>query len=222
MVLNEHEVTKVLIPFDVLCDIDSGLMMLVNFEYHNEKYFRFPLFTLTEEEYAYVMTRRREKNPLYLISNGKLTEETLNNLYVEFMEKEYEQILKLSRFTSIADVIELRDSLSDGTLTYTVICNREEEIELLKEREISFDYILKNDSFSIAEYTDIYVNDIYNILDYDIDELYGKNIHIANCSYNKEEIDGILVFCMDVIEEIYDSCNIKAYELYAFEDMEDE
>ena len=144
MVLNQHEVTKVLIPFDVLCDIDSGLMMLVNFEYHNDNYFRFPLFTLKEEEFAYVMTRRREKNPLYLISNGTLEEETLNNLYIEFMDKEYEQILKLSRFTSIADVIELRNYLSDNTLTYTVICNRKEEIDILKEREISFDYILKD------------------------------------------------------------------------------
>lgn len=186
-----NEVINVLVPFDMVIDINFGLLKLIQFEYHNKDYFDFSFFNKSDDRIKFDMVTRYYKNPIDLLSCGVLSDEEEDDLYEEFLETKYTNILYLSWNTGIFDMI-YNMSKMDGSYRYDILCNTEEEANLYKLRNGKCNNIVfKDDLKSIKDYKNIYINYIDDVLDYNIK---NKILYISDCNYNKESIDDTLVF----------------------------
>ena len=86
------------IPFDMVIDTEMGLMKLIEFEYNNNFFYN---HLLGNDEYVKLLLRDREKrNPLSIIAKNGTSEEELDDMYRQFMETRYNDILRLSPNTN--------------------------------------------------------------------------------------------------------------------------
>lgn len=155
-----------LIHFDCLIDSDYGLIELIKQEYLDPSIFDIEFFKKSKIEIIKALYNRSKDNPLSLISS--LPDNELDDLYSQFIDQRYYDILNNSVSTEIANLIELFNSVGD--IKSTILCNNEIQEKIIKET----DYLRK-----------------YKIICCDKGKYYSTNIF--NCTYFKkiEDIDTI-------------------------------
>lgn len=177
-------ITDVLVPFNILVDTDMGLLKLVEFDYNNDLYFLQGILHTSETNQQYAMVTRTKINPLSVIlqyDDNDLAE----NLYSQFMEKEYVQILKLSCNTSIRDLSELLNTTIDQVIRITILCKSEQEQREVEDRHIkSFRTIVESDlnKINLSDYQVLFVKSIYDLDRYR--NVTGLNIYVPNYGFN--------------------------------------
>lgn len=176
-------IINVLVPFDVLIDIDMGLLKLIEFDYHNEDFFLPGILNTSETNQKYFLITRTSSNiveSLLTIEDKELAED----LYNQFMEKEYDNILKLSCNTSICDLTLLLRTNMNQVIRVTVLCSNEKEKKLIEDRRISvFRIIISDpDSININNYGTIFVKNVDDLDKYRRVE--GKTIYVPNYGFN--------------------------------------
>lgn len=176
-------IINVLVPFDVLIDIDMGLLKLIEFDYHNEDFFLPGILNTSETNQKYFLITRTSSNiveSLLTVEDKELAED----LYNQFMEKEYDNILKLSCNTSICDLTLLLRTNMNQVIRVTVLCSNEKEKKLIEDRRISvFRIIISDpDSININNYGTIFVKNVYDLDKYR--KVEGKTIYVPNYGFN--------------------------------------
>lgn len=176
-------IINVLVPFDVLIDIDMGLLKLIEFDYHNEDFFLPGILNTSETNQKYFLITRTSSNiieSLLTVEDKELAED----LYNQFMEKEYDNILKLSCNTSICDLTLLLRTNMNQVIRVTVLCSNEKEKKLIEDRRISvFRIIISDpDSININNYGTIFVKNVDDLDKYRRVE--GKTIYVPNYGFN--------------------------------------
>ena len=176
-------IINVLVPFDVLMDIDMGLLKLIEFDYHNEDFFLPGILNTSETNQKYFLITRTSSNiveSLLTVEDKELAED----LYNQFMEKEYDNILKLSCNTSICDLTLLLRTNMNQVIRVTVLCSNEKEKKLIEDRRISvFRIIISDpDSININNYGTIFVKNVDDLDKYRRVE--GKTIYVPNYGFN--------------------------------------
>lgn len=209
---------NVLVPFNLLVDTDMGLIKLIQFEYHNTTFFYEGLLNATIEEQQFLLIRRTNPNPLSVILQEDVRGEA-DNLYNQFMEKEYDKIIKLSTNTSIANLAVLLRVTKDQVVRITVLCSCEEEIKLLRARGIHQNKTIigKPEDISINDYDTIYLKNIQDIRLYR--NVYKKSIYVANYGFNitmvPDEPDPLLP--KDIIREFGVYNEFRVFTIYRFD-----
>ena len=176
-------IINALVPFDVLIDIDMGLLKLIEFDYHNEEFFLPGILNTSETNQKYFLITRTSPNvveSLLTVEDKELAED----LYNQFMEKEYDNILKLSCNTSICDLTLLLRTNINQVIRVTVMCNNEKEKKLIEDRRISvFRVIISDpDSININNYGTMFVKNVDDLDKYRRVE--GKTIYVPNYGFN--------------------------------------
>ena len=176
-------IINVLVPFDVLIDIDMGLLKLIEFDYHNEDFFLPGILNTSETNQKYFLITRTSSNiveSLLTVEDKELAED----LYNQFMEKEYDNILKLSCNTSICDLTLLLRTNMNQVIRVTVLCSNEKEKKLIEDRRINvFRIIISDpDSININNYGTIFVKNVDDLDKYRRVE--GKTIYVPNYGFN--------------------------------------
>lgn len=176
----------ILIPFDLVVDLDIGLLKLVRFEYSNNDYFYKGILQGMDDCLRYSLMTREDPNPLSIAAVNPDDHETLDEFYKQFMEREYTKIMNLSQDTAISDLTKVSGmtSASDRIVRITIMCRSEEEKKLINLRKMNpFRVIVSNpEKIDLSQYKALFVRNVYDLDMYRNVE--ALNLYIANYGFN--------------------------------------
>ena len=176
--------TDVLVPFNLIVDTDMGLIKLLEFDYSNTEYFHEGILNTEEENQQYLLNTRNNRNPLSIVFK-KDDPELMDDLYKQFIEKEYDNILQLSCNTSLANLANaLREDISQ-VIRLTILCQSKAEENIIKLRNISNfrPLVSRKELVNLNNYDSLYIKDVHD-LDKFKKEIFKKSIYVANYGFN--------------------------------------
>lgn len=175
---------NVLMPFDVVLDLDMGLAMLLYFKYDNPEYIKTDLMK-DENLLKQTLVYRSDENPLSVLYKYPEDKETVDSLYDQFLEQEYDEILKLSNLTDLINLFKLTNKIKDNDLNFTILCPSEKEQAIFKQRRVPIKTIVADrEKLDLTPYGNIYLRTPSDLLAFDKDQIYTKNIFVANYDFN--------------------------------------
>ena len=176
-------IINALVPFNILIDTDMGILKLIDYEYHNEDFFLPGILNTSETNQRYFLATRNISNVVEALLSVE-DKELAEDLYRQFMEKEYDQILKLSCNTAICDLTLLLKKNMNQVIRVTVLCEDEKQKKLIEDRRISVFRIIvdKPEDMSLKNYGTIFVKDVKDLDRYRIVE--GKTIYVPSYGFN--------------------------------------
>lgn len=177
-----------LFDFQVVCDTDMGLYNLIKEEYYDRSIFDNELFDATDERFVKTVLLSREYfNPLFIFcKKGVLSNEEMDNLYQEFLEKEYDKIIKLSPPTSIMNIASVSNSVNK-LVNVNILCKNKQEKQWIMDHDYKLKCIISDyKNFDLQPYDTIYIKDIYTLLSFKQDTIKNKNIIIPRFMFNLE------------------------------------
>lgn len=215
--MEEAEALKVAIPFEMLFDTEMGLVNVIKSGYRSSF---FLIEQAENEDFMKMCLRDREsKNPLsVMVYDGDTPKEELDDMYFQFMEREYDRIIRLSPSTKIWELVALSQMLA-SKVEYTVTYLNDIELEVLDK--YGFKGKTHKGSITDKEIMDthsvIYVKDISVLLP--LPEVHRKHVYVADYSHNLMNVDGNIVpaILFDNYEEKYSSSEFSLVNLYRFD-----
>lgn len=208
---------EALIPFECIVDIDMGLIKLLKYEYRNLEYFFPGILDGPDECIEYELIRRKHRNPLVVPTNmEKVDFETLDNWYLQFLEKEYSKIINLSICTDLASMIKVSSHNIDKVIKSTILCNNDMERESIQKRSMDQTraIVANRKDFDVTPYDVVYLKDVYDISEYK--GVFGKSIYIANYGFNLIDNDQTddLVLDFDPLMNYIKDNELRIYSVY--------
>lgn len=177
------EIIDVLVPFDLIIDTDMGLLKLIEFDYHNKHFFLEGILNTSETNQKFTMLTRKSENPVedLLTVDDK---ELADDLYNQFIEKEYDQILELSCDTAICDLFGLLRKTNNQTIRITILCKSQKEVDLIIKRKIPYfrTLISEPEDVNTTKYGVIFVKKLSDLDRFK--NIEGKSIYIPNYGFN--------------------------------------
>jgi hypothetical protein len=133
---NTMGVISPLITFDSLFDISVGIISLIKLEYADPEVFNIDLLNTlnSKKDISRFSANREFSNPVLAIMNNTEDIDTAKDLYNQFISKRYNDILTLSVYTGIYDMIS---NIYADDIRYTVVYSKPEEKKLLEELGIN-------------------------------------------------------------------------------------
>lgn len=189
-----------LIPFDLLVDIDIGIVRTAQSEYYkNDKYDNYLDFDilsdLDKDNYKFLFEYRTNINPLYIVADRDLPKEKydiLDDIYNTIIEEKYVDVLNNSELTAIHRIIASGMYSDGGPFRVTIICKNELEASYVRSFNFKSNIIIcksKEDicDIDMNEYKYLFIKDIKDLEYYG--DLKEKVLFIANYRFNKEYIE---------------------------------
>lgn len=176
---------KVYIPFNMIVDIDFGIIRLV------EKLNKIPEYSVNKLKSF--LLKRNEENPLseYCKLRGIDENSKYNYEIILSMSKYYEKILSLSTLTDmIAFVINTYKLGLSNEVEIMIGCNYESEMAYLKSLLSSLEYDIDMDLISNIDLNDYdciftkFMDESYVFYITDVVMLEGKRIYVADYNFN--------------------------------------
>lgn len=215
--------TTALIPFDMVLDVEVGLIRLIKYEYSNNKVFDQVILSNDNNIFFKdILSKRKNKNPLTVIATDEYKNNLslLDELYTQFMEREYKEILELSPPTSLFDMINISMVYRSSGISCSIWCksileHKEYTSRLgARCRSIIDEPLAKN--IELAVFGNIYIHDYPDILNFL--NLKGKNIFVSNYRYNFED-DEKKILLQDVSDKIKNANTIKTINIHKIPDI---
>ena len=218
---NTMGVNTPLFTFDSIYDTDFGMLVYIFREYFDTEIFSEEFFNTHNavDKMVEALYNRETENPLLIAMNDKTNFDLADELYQEFYNKKYKEILTCSMPTGISDLLELLEAES-GVNIGILVCRTEEKyfIDALWE-DNKFHYIDINnpeDINSIRRYNQIYFkscNDRFITDESVLDKLYEKNIYIPRYKFNLNETEDIFR-TIPIIKLEMNRCSFFKYDIY--------
>lgn len=214
-------IINVLMPFETLIDTDMGLWELIKYDYRNDIFFLSGMFDIKDIHKKYYMVTRNYRNPLMILLSEQ-SEELANDFYNQFMEKEYESILRLSPNTDVCKIIDLMRKNKSNIVRLTILCKSELEKKIYIDRHLPYDHILVGEpkDFNIQDYGTMFIKDIHDVDKYR--NLSGKTLYIANYGFNvtidPSKVNPLLP--LEFIEKYGKDNEFFIYSVYTFDSRE--
>lgn len=172
---------KVYIPFNMIVDIDFGIVRLV------EKLNELP--EKSTNKIKSFLLKRENENPIleYSIIRGI---ESDDNLYGDIIENHYDKILKLSHMTDLLSFVINTHKLGlSNEMEITIGCNYESDIDYLKSKLSSLNYTINmelntNIKLDNFDYIFIKVLDEYYVDYLENNNIKGKRLYVADYGFN--------------------------------------
>lgn len=173
---------NILIDFNLLIDTDYGLIKLIKTEYYENEFIDILLTKMRDKIILGELVSRKDKNPLY-IALKKDYKDSADSLYKEFIESEYDSILKYSISTSLLELI--LTYIETNSCTVTVICKNKSEEQIINKYKLKSIISDNYANIDVSEFDSIYIKDYREVLQFKA--LKAKNIFIGNYRFNLEE-----------------------------------
>lgn len=203
-------------PFDVLIDTDIGLWNLIARDYRNEIFFLPGMLDLSDTHKKYFSIVREERNPIMLLLSEP-DKSLADDFYNQFMEKEYDNILKLSPNTDVSKVLKLLRKSKSDVIRLTILCKNEKERKYIENNNtFAYESIIVGDlsSIQLSDYGTIFLKDI-NDLD-KFRHIEGKNIYIPNYGFNilmdPDKVNPVIP--LDILEKYAGENEFFVYSVY--------
>lgn len=178
-----------IIPFDMVFDIDVGLIKLIREKYYDRNIF-FPILgQASDNDLFYILKMRSTINPLYeFINQDKISDSEVENLYKEFIEKEYQRILELSTPTTLFNTIMM--CFYNEPIKFTLWCRDEQEKHLFEKVGGKVNTIIVEhdpQKIDLSNIGNIYIKYYYQLFELYGTRIGGRNIYTVNAMYNLEK-----------------------------------
>lgn len=169
-----------LIPFNLIIDTDAGLINLIKDEYNQKSVFDFKKVGKLEE----FLIHRKNINPLYGLITPEIKTEDADQMYKDFMDQRYDDIILKSSVTLLLRTIIMASKGSIITITILYSDDREKQCmeRIFANSKLIIKYLKKEDKINLENYDGVYLKDFRDIMDY-----YGviqKSIYVANYDFN--------------------------------------
>ena len=129
---NTNNVMVSIIPFNCLFDYDVGLIKLIKKYYNDPSVFnQNTLDSLYSNKDIVEFVFNSESSNILMDIMNNPDEEIAAEYYVQFMDKEYGEILQNSVYTGLLDFVYRLNNESDAT--YSIVCLRDEELRFINE-----------------------------------------------------------------------------------------
>ena len=182
---------NILVEFEMLVDLDYGLVRLVRDYYRDERIFYLSILDKSDKLIKGILKDRTMQNPLQVLFRDESKVELMDNLYKQLLDKHYEEIIQRSCTTAILTLMK-RLIDSESSISVNVLCHnkyQEEKTKQIFSDCLSTSYnihtvdILKG--FDLSNYGDIFCRTcIY--FPYYIN-FYGKNIFLSDQNNNFDQ-----------------------------------
>lgn len=177
-----------LFDFQAICDTDLGLYRLIKRDYYDRNIFNNDLFDSNNLDFVKTMLLTRDKfNPLFIFcKENVLSNEEIDDLYKQFLEEEYDNILDLSPYTSIMNIAAVSNSVNK-IVNVTILCKSQKEVDWVYRYTNKLHCIVQDyENFNLEKYDTIYIKDLYTLLSFDQSSIDMKNIIFSNYQFNLE------------------------------------
>lgn len=177
-----------LFDFQALCDTDLGLYRLIKEDYYDRSVFDNDLFDSNDERFIKtILLSRRQFNPLNIFcKKNALTQSEIDDLYQEFLDKEYDRILQLSPYTTIMNIASISNN-TNKIVNVIVLCASEKEKEWINKYNLKLKCIIADyKDFDLRKYDTIYIKDIYTLTLFKQESIKNKNIIFPRFMFNLE------------------------------------
>ena len=206
-----------LFDFQALCDTDLGLYRLIKRDYYDRDIFNNDLFDSTNLNFVKTMLLTRDKfNPLFIFcKENVLTNDEIDDLYRQFLDEEYDNILKLSSPTAIMSLAAVSNSVNK-IVDVTVLCKSQKEVDWIRKYSNKLRCIVSNyENFDIGKYDTIYIKDLYTLLSFKQENINMKNIIFSRFLFNMENASKkIAVPVIEVSKKYYKNNKFMSAEPY--------
>lgn len=204
-------ILRPIIPFNLIIDIDVGLIKMIDKKYHNTDVFYTGMLSAPVKPLIYNLVNRPISNPLYVIMQDKEDIDTMDLLYDQFIEEEYENIVGNSVTTDLFGALKL--FMKNDAIVPTILCSNDIEADTVSK--IDFDgkkvpIVTGTLEENHNIFDPIYVKDFKSILPI-VNNIVGKNIYVANYSFNYEKDKSTLL--KDIMIGL-DTDVVKTIEVY--------
>lgn len=183
--LKNGKYNQLLVEFEFVVDLDLAIFKYIRAKANNPAYVDQKLMnTMDEKEVIKKFLERENVNPLTVIMPGFNTDA----MYDDLLKNHLEELLHYATASDMFGLMItfLKESSSTGV---TILCEnklQEEFIHSLNPKMVTI--IEKNrKAVMLNNYNILYLKYYANALLYQMDDLAGKHIYIANARYNLEE-----------------------------------
>lgn len=130
--------SAILVSFDSIIDIDIGLMRLIKMDYNTDFFYQ-SIVNAPEYIWRDLLNKRSVPNPLSIIMDDETDEEfqASQDLYDEFIDKEYSKILDLSPTGALANIVAA-NMYSKDLLQLNILCKNEMEKNILDIKGVQY------------------------------------------------------------------------------------
>lgn len=182
MISKFNSSNTVLIPYNCIVDEDSGLLRVIRDYYSNDTVFDLEKFD-TDEKIEDLILNKKYVNPLDLVIRPEYTKKSLD-FYNQFIEEEYENILKNSFMTTLFKFVLSVKQSQIGRVIFLANNEREKQsIELLFGSDNNI-LIGKIDEINLDDIDTIFIKRISDIRNFN--NINGKNLYILDYNFNFE------------------------------------
>lgn len=206
-----------LFDFQLICDTDLGLYRLIKEDYYDRSVFDNYLFDSSDERFIKTILLSREYfNPLFIFcKKNVLTNIEMDDLYQEFLDKEYDRILELSTPTTIMELAS-RANNTNKIVNVTILCNTDEEKQWVSKYNYKLKCVVsKYKNFDLQKYDTVYIKDIYTLTLFKQESLKSKNIifprYVFNLETNSRKTE---IPILEVAEKYYKENKFMATDPY--------
>lgn len=176
---------NILVDFDIVIDTDLGLINMIKKEYNNTNFVLNYINNMKDKVIIEQLLERDNKNPLSIIIKEEYRD-SIDNLYKEFIESEYDNILKYSSITDIMNLINVY--IDTGSVHVDIICKNKSEEQLINNLNISQLKVLVQEDktkIDLSDYDTIFIKNYSDILNFN--RVIAKNIFIGNYKFNLDD-----------------------------------
>jgi hypothetical protein len=181
---------NVLITFNMIMDIDIGLLHLIKEEYNDPSVFNNDVLNLNDRHLAGLIRENETSNPIDLILLDKDKEQS-DSFYNEFISNKYDKILEYSPYTTFVNMIKAFID-SEGVIKVNILCSNKSEEEIVKkvmsDCHPSYYKIITTDDWSSVDlkyYDTMYIKYTEDLLRFN--NVMGKNLMVCDYRCNLEE-----------------------------------
>lgn len=180
----------ILVEFDMMVDTEYGLIRLLRDKYCSEEFFFKDILNLEEKLLKGVLMERTMFNPLQVAFKDESKIDYMDSFYNQFIEREYEEILKRSCLTNITNLVKMGID-TEGVVKFDIVCRNKMQRDYMTHIMSDclpslFNIVLDTDEiFDAEKYSALFVKDIRNLVRYK--NLHGKVIYLANMNYNLDQ-----------------------------------
>lgn len=206
-----------LFDFQLICDTDLGLYRLIKKDYYDRSVFNNNLFDSNDERFIKtILLCRKQFNPLFAFcKKNALSDKEMDDLYKEFLDKEYDNILRLSTPTTIMEVASMTNK-TNKIVNSTILCATDKEKEWIEKYNKKLKCIISDyKDVDLNKYDTLYIKDIYTLLLYNQQYMKNKNIIFPRYIFNLEVASSKMdIPILEVSKEYYKENKFLATDPY--------
>jgi len=177
---------NILIPFDMIYDIDIGIFKLMKSSYKNPIYIHAMMLCISNNNFKYFIINSKTYDPLNILLRDDCKGESIDILN-DLIEEDYERIVELSEPTDILGLLSVY--LKSSLVKITILCTTEEESNKIKNTKLleNAKVIIQKDysKINMDEYDSLFIKKYTEVLRFK--KLQGKSIFIGNYKFNQDE-----------------------------------